>query len=235
MTPPLTKHHQETYAAIFQHPIAHNIHRADVIALLGEISVVTTERNGNTKATRNGQTLVLHASLDKNISATAELMKIRRFLESSDNSHPPAAAAPAAPSDDAGHILVVVDHREARIYQTELTGTTPARITPFDPHGFGRTLRNVEDNADGKRKPETKSFYESIAKTLQNARQILLFGSSTGAASAMEQLLADLKLHHPDLAQRVVGSVHVDAQHLTEDQLLAQARTFYAKREPVVA
>ena len=43
----------------------------------------------------------------------------------------------------------------------------------------------------------------------------------------MEQLLAELKHNHIDLAERVVGSVVVDEQHLTENQLLAKAREFY--------
>jgi hypothetical protein len=44
----------------------------------------------------------------------------------------------------------------------------------------------------------------------------------------MDQLLAALKHDHPDLAKRMVGSLVVDAQHLSEDQLLAKARDFYA-------
>ena len=45
----------------------------------------------------------------------------------------------------------------------------------------------------------------------------------------MDHLLADLNQHHPDLARHVVGSVVVNEQHLTDPQLLAQARAFYAK------
>ena len=45
----------------------------------------------------------------------------------------------------------------------------------------------------------------------------------------MEQLLADLKDHHPDVAEKVIGSVLVDAHHTTESQLLAKARDFYAE------
>ena len=44
----------------------------------------------------------------------------------------------------------------------------------------------------------------------------------------MDMLLADLKDHHPDVAQKIIGSVTVDAHHTTEGQLLAQAREFYA-------
>jgi hypothetical protein len=36
------------------------------------------------------------------------------------------------------------------------------------------------------RRKEDKSFYQAVAETLQHAEQILLFGSGTGASSAME-------------------------------------------------
>ncbi len=133
-------------------------------------------------------------------------------------------------SQDAGHMLVVIDHREARIYKTELQGAVPQRITPYDPHGFGRHLHYVQDDSNGQRKPERKSFYEAIAKTLHTATEILLFGSATGASSAMALLLAELQENHPAVARRVVVSIALDAQHLTENQLLAMAREYYVKR-----
>ena len=34
--------------------------------------------------------------------------------------------------------------------------------------------------------------------------------------------------NHRDVAERAVGSVAVDAHHLTEDQLVARAREFFA-------
>jgi hypothetical protein len=103
----------------------------------------------------------------------------------------------------------------------------PQRITPYDPFGFGRDLHYNQPEASGQRKPERKSFYEAVAKTLQGARQILLFGAGTGASSAMGQLLAELTKHHKDLAERVIGSVVVDEHHLTDDQLLAKARELF--------
>jgi hypothetical protein len=125
------------------------------------------------------------------------------------------------------HLLVVIDHREARIYKTELKGTVPERITPFDPHGFGRYLHSVTDDSNGQRIPERKSFYEAVTRSLKGAGQIVLFGTGTGASSAMEQLIGHLKHHHADVAKRIVGSVAVDEHHLTEGQLLARAREFY--------
>ena len=129
----------------------------------------------------------------------------------------------------APHLLVVIDHQEARVYRTEVGGAVPERITPYDPHGYGRHLHSAQEWTDGKRLPERKSFYEAVAKTLSGAGQVLLFGSGTGRSSAMDMLLADLKAHHPDVAAKVIGSVVVDDHHTTEGELLAKARAFYAE------
>jgi hypothetical protein len=130
------------------------------------------------------------------------------------------------------HLLVVIDHREARVYQTELQGSVPQRVMPYNPGGFGRHLHYVQDDSNGQRKPERKSFYEAVAKTLRGAEKVLLFGSGTGTSSAMAQLLAELKQHHADLAKRVVGTVVIDESHLSEDQLLAKAREVYTGLSP---
>jgi hypothetical protein len=147
--------------------------------------------------------------------------RIRMESQSSDR-HPPQ------PGPEGAHLLVVIDHREARIYKTDLKASVPERITPFDPHGFGRYLHSVTDDSNGQRKPERKSFYEAVAKSLKGTGQIVVFGTGTGASSAMEQLIANLKQHHADVAKRILGSVAVDEHHLTEGQLLARAREFYS-------
>ena len=137
--------------------------------------------------------------------------------------------ATAVKTETASHLLVVIDHQEARVYRTEVSGAVPERITPYDPHGHGRHLHSAQEWTDGTRLPERKSFYEAVAKTLQGAEQVLLFGGGTGRSSAMDMLLADLTVHHPDVAGKIIGSVVVDAHHTTEGQLLAKAREFYAE------
>jgi hypothetical protein len=216
-----TGSHQTTYDAVFQHPISRNLSWRDVRSMLAAMPGMTESEHEKTlKVSRNGHSLVLHQPLRKNFDDVRELMNLRRFLEESETAQPSPAVAGV-------HLLVVIDHRLARIYQADLHGSVPRRVVPYDRSGFGRHLHNVEDDANGQRKPENKSFYEAVAKTLQDAEKILLFGSGTGASSAMEQLLAALRRDHPSVASRVVGSIVVDEQHLTEDQLLAQARKFY--------
>lgn len=214
--------HEKTYQRVFEHPMPHNLQWREVWALLGAMpgADAVEENNGTLKVSRNGQTLILHRPRGKDMADKKELMQVRHFLERSGT---PAPAPVAAGT----HLLVVIDHREARIYSTELHGSVPQRIKPYDPFGFGRDLHYNQDDSNGQRKPERKSFYEAVAKTLRGAKQILMFGTGTGASSAMEQLLADLKHHHKDLAERVIGSIAVDEHHLTEDQLLAKARELF--------
>jgi hypothetical protein len=219
--------HQKVYQRVLQHPLPHNLQWREVWSMLGAITDATAveDVSGTLKVTRNGQTLIMHRPRGKDLSDKKELMQVRHFLERSGARAP--AAAPVAPAGAGTHLLVVIDHREARIFGTELHGSVPQRITPFDPHGFGRALHYKQDDSNGQRKPEPKAFYEAVAKTLRNAQQILLFGSGTGASSAMEQLHAELKRDHKEVAARVIACVAVDEHHLTDDQLLAKARELF--------
>jgi len=183
---------------------------------------VTEEHNGNLKFKRNGQTLTVHPPKRKDFSDIQELMQIRQFLEKIGTPAPAVAA-------EGAHLLVVIDHREARIFKNELHGSVPQRITPFDPQGSNRYLHNVENDSNGHRKPELKTFYEAVARALNGAEKILMLGSSTGSSSAMDHLLAELKQHHHEIARHVAGTIVVNEQHMSDDQLLAKAREFYAK------
>jgi hypothetical protein len=216
----MSKVHQTTYKAIFQHPAARNLQWRDVRSMLNSIADVEEEHNGHLVFTRHGEKMTLHPPKNKDLSDIEELMKIRHFLERS-------VVPSSSIAGEGKHLLVVIDHREARVYQTELHGEVPQRIVPYDPSGSYRHLYSVGNEVDGhQRQPELKSFYEAIVERLIGAEKILIFGSSTGASSAMEQLMLNLTKNHPDLANKVIGAVTIDEQHRTEDQLLAQAREF---------
>jgi hypothetical protein len=111
-----------------------------------------------------------------------------------------------------------------------LHGAVPQRITPLDPNGFGQQVHYVQDDFNGQRKPEVKSFCEEVVKMLQGADSIPIFDTGTGASSATEHLVGEFRRHHADLGRLIVGEVVLDQQHLSEDQLLAAARAFYAKQ-----
>ena len=125
------------------------------------------------------------------------------------------------------HMLVVIDHQETRVYETEFKGTQPERLHPYDPQGQLRHLHHINGHFQGQRAPEDPGYYERLTPLLHDAEAILIFGNGKGKASAMVQLVRYLTKHHAELADRIVGAVVVDIEALTENQLLAEARDFY--------
>ncbi|HXA15070.1 MAG TPA: hypothetical protein VNW23_08080 [Opitutaceae bacterium] len=220
-TAPLTGSHLRTYNTIFQHPASHNLEWRAVRALFGHLAEVVEQPNGNLKVTRNGQTLVLPPSRTKDVAETDELMALRHFLERSE-------AAPTGTNGKEAHWLLVIDHHEARLFRSEMYGAVPLQILPHKPEDYFRHAHNSRDFSRGQEKPDPNNFFEPVAKALQATGQILIFGTGTGTSSEMDQFIAWLKLQHPELATRIIGSLVIDEHHLTDGQLLAKAREFYA-------
>lgn len=215
----LSGRHRHTYESIFHHPVAHNLEWHDVISLLNEIARVSEDHNGVFQVTSNGQMLSLQAPKHKDAPIDM-VLEIRHFLERSE-------ASKLAQIEPGVLLLVVIDHHEAKVFRAELHGTVPQQIIPYDPHGYLCHLVSKNEHTEGKRSPEQKSFYEAIAATLRGADKILIFGHGTGESNAMEQLVAELKRNHADVADHIIGSIVVDWRHLSEDQLLAKARHFF--------
>ncbi len=213
----LSAAHQRTYESIFAHPLSHNIEWRDIRSLLESLGEVTEEHNGNCRIVRNEGTLVLHPN-GSAVDATT-LIKIRHFLQSTQTADSSALG---------DHLLVVIDHREARIFRSELRGSVPEKIVPHDPHGFGKHFHNVHDSSEGQHHPVPKSYFEAVAKSLAGAGKILLFGTGSGGGSAMSELVDELHKEHRDIFDRIIGVEAVDETHLSEGELLAKAREFYA-------
>jgi hypothetical protein len=221
LTTSLSGSHLRTYQKIFQHPISHNLDWHQVRALLREVADVVEEPNGNLRISRNGESLVLQPSHTKDVSESDVVMDIRRFLERLE-------ASTEARGPENTHWLVVIDHRDAQIFRSEMRGSVPENLVPHEPDEFFRHAHNSRDFTRGKEKPDPNSFFGPIAKALRSAGPILIFGTGTGMASEMEQFADWLKDKHADIAKRVIGKVTINEHHLTENQLLAKAREFYS-------
>ncbi len=227
--PHLTHAHQNTFDAIMSRPTRHNIHWRDVLTMLSALATVEPDKHGGSKVTLAGHSLTIHPGTHAGECTSDQLADLRTFLlHASPSSASSAPILPATTPAAGLDLLVVIDHRQARIYQAHLRGGTPERISPYDPDASGKSIHFIHDNITGQNKPELKSYYHAIAAALSHADRILIFGSGTGTASAMEHLVGDLARHHPAISARVVGSTAVDEHHLTEPQLLAKARDFYS-------
>jgi hypothetical protein len=136
--------------------------------------------------------------------------------------------SPPGTNGKEAHWLLVIDHHEARIYRSATPGAVPQQIRPHVAKEFFRHAHNSKDFSRGREKPDPNSFFEPVAGLLNGAGKILIFGTGTGTSSEADQFIAWLSLHRPELAKRIVGSLVVNEHHLTEGQLLAKARDFYA-------
>lgn len=214
-----------TYQRIFQHPVSHILSWHEIFRMFRHLGRVEEEHNGGVKLTRNGQSLLMHPHRPKDVAEEEEIMAVRHFLEMTE------PIAPSANSEGL-HILLVIDHHEARLFRSEMHGAVPLEILPHKPDDYFRHAHHSRDFSRGREKPEPNSFFEPVARALNAAGRILIFGTGTGMSSEMFQFVAWLKLNHPELAARIVGSLVVDENHLSDDQLLAKARDFYASALP---
>lgn len=218
MNPPasLSGAHLRTYETIFQHPLSHNLGWHDVLALFRHLGHVEEQTNGNFKVTRRGQSLMLPPSRQKDLSSGDDLMRIRHFLQHTGASAPAARAVPET-------WLLVINHREARIFPSIAAGTAPVLIQPrlvtSQAHGYVGLVR-------GQEKPADPTFFTPIAEVLRQASRILVFASGTGGGNESDRFVGWVKIHHADLAGRIAGILVIDEHHLTDAQLLAKARDY---------
>jgi hypothetical protein len=208
-----------TYNTIFQQPDSHDVGWQEIHALLRQLGQVADETNGDLKVTRHGQIMVLHPPRKKDAYERDEILALRHFLERSE------MQAPETNGRDA-HMLLVIDHHEARLFRAEVNGGIPHQILPHKPNCFFWHAQNPGNFTKGKETRTLNDFFKHVAEALQTAGQILIFGTDT--SREMDQFLAWLNIHCPEIAGRIIGSLVVDVDLLDEGRLLEKAQEFYA-------
>lgn len=220
MSQKLNPNSQRTLNTLHQHPITHGLEWRDIKGLFESLGDVTLEHNGNLMVTVAGNSHVFQSISDADIATEEHIMQIRHFLAEAGVHH----------QDHVGHLLLVIDHKEAQIFQTELAGAEPIEVKPYDPDGSKAHVHSHTHEESGHdRQPNYEGYFSAIAEKLKGAEKILIFGSGTGSSSAMDLFATWLGKHHKNLADLILDTVKVDQDHLTEAQLLAKAREIYSK------
>jgi hypothetical protein len=200
--------------------MTHNLEWGDVRALFKDLGEVEDERNGNLKLRLGDQAVVIQSPSNSEAATADQVSQIRNFIRTSEE---------IKANELAHHLLVVIDHAEAKIYRTELKGSVPELVVPYDPEGHKGHVHSAHDYPGHNENPNYDGYFGEVAKHLVKAENILIFGSGAGSSSAMDTFVAWLGEHHKKIADRVIASVVVDQSHLTEGQLLAKAREIYSK------
>ena len=188
--------------------------------MFASLGTVEEEHNGNFKVTMAGNAIVFQAPMNTHNATADDVTKIRHFLRESES---------AVATEDGKHLLLVIDHKEAKIFHTEIKGSTPERIMPYDPTGIKGHVHSAHDFKDHTGGPNMNEYFTHVAKMLGDPEKILIFGSGNGSSNVMGQFTEWLAKHQPKLSEKVVDAVTVDESHLSEGQLLALARQTYGE------
>lgn len=219
----LSEGHRHTYREIFSNPTATNVRRVDVQALLGSLGKVANHPESKRLIiSRNSHTLVLLSPGPKATETHETLIALQHFLLRSENPSPHYNGREA-------HLLVVIGHDQSRIFRSEISGGNPVQLLPHDQPDCFRSSRSVERKSDSDvLSIDDPEFFEPIAQELQCSGDILIFGESSATRHGMDRFIAWLKRQHPELANRIVGSLVLDKDQTDNQSLLATARKFYA-------
>ncbi len=114
-------------------------------------------------------------------------------------------------------VAVWIDHNEAKIFHVTKEGFERDTL-----HGPAHHLRRALNGAKNADRPETKHFFDEVARALGDAEQILVVGPST----AKLELLRHFHAHERALELKVIGVETVD--HPTDGNMAAYARRYFA-------
>lgn len=206
----LTTKFGHTLTHIFQQPVSHTLEWREVITLMKHLGTVEERGGGHVVFTIGESSQWFHRAAAQQVLPEAQVLALRRFLESVGIGGLLSAQVPEPPPP---RLLAVVHLSETLLFRALDEDTVPVRICPL-----GSSL-------------EDRTYFERIAETLTGVKEVLLMGSGAGVESAMARLEAFLATHQSDLAKQVVGTLERDVEALTEGQLLQEARAFFAGRD----
>lgn len=116
------------------------------------------------------------------------------------------------------HAAVWIDHKEARIYFFDHKSFDEVDVTNKSPN---YNLHHKAGSVSGKRAPEDQNFFHEAVTALKPAKEWLI----TGPGSAKLELVKHIHRHDPDMIDHIVGVETAD--HPTDNQIVAHARTFF--------
>jgi stalled ribosome rescue protein Dom34 len=94
------------------------------------------------------------------------------------------------------HAIVWIDHREAKIFHFDSSGSEPMVVCS---HNSGRHLQHKANTTGSGHRGVDKEFFQRIIEALSDAGAILI----TGPANAKMELKNHIAKHSPALAARI--------------------------------
>jgi hypothetical protein len=215
----LNSEQRHTLARLQDRTGNHNVKWPQVLHLLESLGQVVAESGDRYRVTIGSHTVVVRRPSQPDISADL-VGQLRQLFDRA--SAEAVEAGEASASGDT--LLVVVDHHSATIYRLEEDRPAATTVRPEDPHNRLHHLHHIEGNYAGQRTPERAEYYREIARAVQDADTVLIFGHGSGHSDAARLAEEQLVAHRSGPTPVFVIDANVDASALTENQLIESAR-----------
>lgn len=126
-------------------------------------------------------------------------------------------------------VVAVITHDYTRIWTTDMKKGHEPEVVKAQQAVRKAHVREPQHHGGHETSQYDNSYFEKLSFDLLPADQILLVGHGKGKGNSMMQFLDYVNLKHPDLAQKVIGTIDENIQGMTEQQILESARIWFSQ------
>ena len=127
-----------------------------------------------------------------------------------------------------GFVAIVITRGDARVWTAGVEpGAPPERVVAPSEEVRHHHILAAEHQPGHKTPADEARYFESITAAVRDASEILLVGHGKGKSDETLKLTQYWERKHPDLAARVVGTIHSFSEALSEGEVLNLVRDWW--------
>ena len=231
----MKRQHERTLAALFSHPLHHNLRVAEVEAMVRDLGLKVEHLSDHRLNLQrpDGERLVLHAAagVQGPLLDREGVLRLRRFLqEGGICPEHPEAEPQRIRGDQARRLVIHLDHRGARLWWLE--GEELAMST-LETHGLWSSHQRLSHRHDrdvaGQRAPLDFEYLNALCSAIREADRVLLLGHGHGESDLRHVLVEHLRQQHPEALEQV-QTLTIDDTACTDAELLTIARRHFGNQ-----
>lgn len=126
------------------------------------------------------------------------------------------------------HVVVWIDHTEARVFRVQPETPGHPQPEPIDEatimspqHRIHRHPKGRGDEKEHQLPEDVARFFHDVARAIESADTVLIMGPS----SAKLEFVKYVEMHDPGLRAKIAGVETVD--HPSDREIVAQARKYF--------
>jgi hypothetical protein len=116
------------------------------------------------------------------------------------------------------HVVIWIDHREARVFHFSATDVERVVLHPDHPT---KHIHHKANSIGSGHATEDHDYLQAVAESIADAGAVLI----TGPANAKTELVKHIQQHDPQRMKAIAGVETVD--HPSDASLVAYARTYF--------